>query len=202
MRVIILLIAFCMFSQFSFAQDDYRIGVIAGTGFNKKDIKIYDDGVNKFKTKSFGIQYQDRFYDWGYFTYSLRYSKLKIEIGEFGLGENKVLGTPYDQSVFSIGLGMKPFFYEEYVFMSMDLLFDFTTATIKDRDYANHNGLGVSAGIGSDIPIGKLVLTLNPGIRARSIFDFYDKCGNCGDSHGPPMQFEIFAEVGLAYSIF
>lgn len=193
----------CFLATIAYSQDDYRIGVNVGSGFNVKSYQNYDTGENKFSTKSIGILYQKRYYDWGYYAYGLRYSKMDIMVGGYMDGiDNIVPGHSYNQSAISLSLGVKPFFYEEYIFASMDLLLDFTTSEIKDRDYENHNGLGVAVGIGSDIAIGNLVLSINPMLRARSILDFYDRCGDCGDDHGPPMQFELFAEVGLSYSIF
>lgn len=202
MKNLLLIFSFCLAGSMVFSQDDYRVGVNFGSGFNYKGTEFFKNGENKFTSRSIGLEFQKRYYNWGYFTYALRYSKIDISIGEYMSDGQVVPGIPFQQNVISLGIAAKPFFYKEYVFASIGMLFDYSSKTIKNRNYESHNGFGVTAGLGTDISLGNLVLSIHPQLRGKSVVDFYDRCGDCGDDFGPPLQFELFAEVGLAYKIF
>ena len=177
-----------------FGQDDSRLGVFLG--YSKLIPYEADGGYN---TKDFSIEYQDRIFSILAISYGVTYGREKIQFkgnnGNVGSGQY----LKENQNILSLYANIKVYnFKMNYLYIHMGPVIDFELNKINNSHYNPQDGLGVSIGLGLEVPIKKIVISLEQKIKFRRLIAFR-KSENNLDSFG---DFNFGVRLGAAYKFF
>ncbi len=184
-------------------QDDSRLGMKLGYGSKLLSHQIFGVQNDHFLIK-IGVEKGVRIYRNGGFFFGgeLSFANVKVPSSRNGVFGPVIPGFEDNILIAGIYGGIKREYFEGLFYSSIGMLVEYDIGGSDAYSYARQNGIGLFLLLGKDIHINDTyVISVEPGIRARSGFQFNGNNGAIGESnHSAILDFHL--NVGFACKVF
>ncbi|MFT6333591.1 MAG: hypothetical protein ACI86M_000343 [Saprospiraceae bacterium] len=184
-------------------QDDSRLGVNLGYGTKLFSHEVF--GIqNDHSLIKIGIEKGVRFHKNGGFFFGGELSFANVKVPSYRNGIFGPIVPAFEDNIMIAGIygGVKNEYFDGLFYTSIGILLEYDIGGTDAFAYARQNGIGLFMLLGKDIHLSDIyVISLEPGIRVRSGFQFNGNNGTTGDSnHSAILDFHF--NIGFAYKVF
>jgi len=181
-----------------FGQDDYRMGVFFG--YSSLVSNLSDEDM--YKSKDFSLEYHDRIFSIFSIGYGLMYARQKVQ---YNINRNSFGPTNFayvNRDLLSLYMNFKIYNYRlEYLYVFIGPILDFELQRTYIPNYIPQDGLGFSIGLGFEVPLEKIVFSLEPSFKFRRLVQFRSNNDDSDLNDKFPL-YNYGLRLGIAYKFF